>query len=313
MTKCLLKRRISVEFTTQSGPAKCANTKRGLTHSLDHSEEGLAMKATQAGTHGHQRGGKKSPTYLAWDGMIQRVRWPAYIEQGITVSERWRDFGNFLADMGEKPEGLCLGRVGGQGNYEPGNVQWMTRSEVLKNRTRTSASLDNLKLGQVGPPPTHGHARREAKSPTYATWTAMIHRTTNPDAKAYPHYGGRGITACERWRNSFEAFLADMGERPDGLELDRYPDNDGGYWCGHCEECARLGRPANCRWATRAEQMRNTRSTRFLTYNGKTQCLTDWAAEIGLSLDGLRERLKKGLSVEEALTRPRTPRGRWAK
>jgi hypothetical protein len=271
------------------------------------------MKATQGNKshpkHGHNRRGKKSPTYNAWDAMIQRVRLSAYAEQGVTVADRWRKFENFLEDMGEKPEGLRLGREGNTGNYEPGNVRWMTVSELLKMRTRTSASLDNLKPGLTGQL-THGHSRRDEKSPTYSVWQGVLQRTTNLKSPAYPHYGGRGITVCERWRGSFEAFLADMGERPDGLELDRYPDNDGGYWCGHCDECVRLGHPANCRWATRGEQMRNTRATRFLAFNGKTQCLTDWAAEIGLSPDGLRERLKKGMPVEEALTRPRQRRGR---
>lgn len=82
---------------------------------------------------------------------------------------------------------------------------------------------------------------------TYEAWKHMIQRCTNPHAKHFSYYGGRGITVCERWLSSFENFLADMGERPPGLTLDRYPDNDGNY------------EPDNCRWATWTQQAANRR------------------------------------------------------
>jgi hypothetical protein len=128
-------------------------------------------------------------------------------------------------------------------------------------------------------------------------WQNMRARCTNPNNPRYADYGGRGIHVCERW-NDYANFLADMGRRPGrGYSIERI-DNDGPY------------SPENCRWATNLEQRRNTRQTRTLTFNGKTQCLTDWAAETGISIDGLRARLKAGLSVEEALTRPV---GRWVR
>jgi hypothetical protein len=89
---------------------------------------------------------------------------------------------------------------------------------------------------------THGMS----ESREYASWRAMIERCTNPHKAHYEYYGGRGIKVCDRWLQSFEAFYADMGPRPEGTTLDRR-ETDGNY------------EPGNCRWATRSEQQQNTR------------------------------------------------------
>ena len=94
----------------------------------------------------------------------------------------------------------------------------------------------------------HGHARRAKHHPLYVVWTSMMKRCSNTACKDWPNYGGRGITVCAEWRNSFDAFLADMGPRPDGTSLDRM-NNDGNY------------EPCNCRWATRIEQNHNQRKS----------------------------------------------------
>lgn len=95
--------------------------------------------------------------------------------------------------------------------------------------------------------PVHGHSvgARGKRTPTYYSWQNMHARCRYPSVAMYPHYGGRGITVCERW-SSFASFLADMGERPAGTTLDRI-DSDGNY------------EPGNCRWSTRKVQNQNKR------------------------------------------------------
>jgi hypothetical protein len=137
----------------------------------------------------------------------------------------------------------------------------------------------------------HGQARRGKKTGAYNSWISMFTRCYNPSCEEYHNYGGRGITICERWWK-FENFYADMGDRPEGMEIDRFPDNDGNY------------EPGNCRWATKPQQMRNTRVNRLIEFRGRAQCLQDWAKETGLSAPVLHYRLRVGWSVEQALTTP---------
>lgn len=128
-------------------------------------------------------------------------------------------------------------------------------------------------------------------TPTHYSWRAMRTRCDNPNFKYFSYYGGRGITYCPAWK-TYEGFLADMGERPEGTTLDRI-DSDGNY------------EPANCRWATKSEQMRNRRSITMLTYMDRTQPLAVWAREIGIRRQSLRNRLDRGWTVEQALSTPK--------
>ncbi len=91
--------------------------------------------------------------------------------------------------------------------------------------------------------PTHGHTAHYRMSRTYHTWRGMIQRTSNPKASNYSRFGGKGIRVCSRWK-TFANFLADMGERPLGMTLDR-KDGKRGYY------------RQNCRWATHEQQMAN--------------------------------------------------------
>lgn len=119
---------------------------------------------------------------------------------------------------------------------------------------------------------------------THNSWLNMKLRCKNN-----PLYVERGITVCERWATSFRKFLEDMGERPDGTTLER-KNNDGGY------------EPANCRWATPAEQSRNKKSNIMLTFRGETKCLQDWAVELRIHHVTIMSRLRKGWPVERALS-----------
>lgn len=133
----------------------------------------------------------------------------------------------------------------------------------------------------------------------------MKERCYNPKVDKYPDYGGRGITVCDRWLEAegqgFLNFLADMGYLPTPKhELDR-KDVNGNY------------EPGNCRWATRKEQMRNTRCSRNLTHNGKTQCVAAWAEELGIKAPMILARLKYGWSAERTLTTPTNTKFRKGK
>ena len=125
----------------------------------------------------------------------------------------------------------------------------------------------------------------------YVVWESMKDRCFNLNCAAYKNYGGRGITVCDEWRNNFKSFYywAMSHGYTDELTIDRI-DVNGNY------------EPSNCRWITLREQAGNKRSNRILTHNGKSQCLSYWARECGLKVSTLAERLRRGWTIERALT-----------
>jgi len=138
----------------------------------------------------------------------------------------------------------------------------------------------------------HGYKTAGKYSPEYSIWMNLRARCNNPKNNRYDSYGARGIKVCDRWMADFVNFLEDMGRRPSKAHsIDRI-DNDGNY------------EPGNCRWATRKEQCRNRRSSRFLEFNGQVKTAAEWAEEVGIEQSTLNLRLKYGWSVERALTQP---------
>lgn len=127
-------------------------------------------------------------------------------------------------------------------------------------------------------------------TPEYESWRGMKERCYNPNNKRYEDYGGKGIKVCARWKD-FSNFYADMGDRPKGTTLDRYPDKYGNY------------EPSNCRWGTEQEQVRNKTNNVLITFNGQTKCMAEWAEFYNLEYATLKCRLRRyKWPIEKALT-----------
>ncbi len=138
----------------------------------------------------------------------------------------------------------------------------------------------------------HGACSGGERSPEYGVWSHMRRRCLNPEDPDYPDYGGRGITVCSEWAESFAAFLCDMGPRPDATSIDRI-NNCKGY------------APGNCRWATAVQQSRNRRSNRTVVVHGHQYLLIELAEEYGIPYNMLQRRVWRGMPIEKALSRVR--------
>lgn len=127
----------------------------------------------------------------------------------------------------------------------------------------------------------------KAIPPLYSVWQSMRRRCLTPTTKQFSDYGGRGISICPEW-DSYEAFARDMGSRPPGSTLERI-DTNGNY------------EPSNCRWATRKEQQRNQRWTRFVEIGGNRYKAVELAEINGLKTDTVIERAAAGLPYEQVI------------
>lgn len=139
----------------------------------------------------------------------------------------------------------------------------------------------------------HGDTHKDL----YNVWVNMRQRINNPKNKAYKNYGGRGISICEEWNDyiNFRNWALENGYR-NGLSIDRIDVN--GNYC-----------PENCRWADFETQQNNKRYNRLISYNGKTQTITQWSKEIGINRNTLEGRLKSGWRIEDALTKDKCEKG----
>lgn len=175
-----------------------------------------------------------------------------------------------------------------------GSVKWMCECECgVKSlvsgtslNTGTSVSCGCYQKEIAKSNTTHGLS----SSREYNSWCSMKARCTNPKNPGYKYYGGRGIKVCDRWVNSFDNFLLDMGQRPSIKHtIDRHPDINGDYT------------PTNCRWGTKPEQSRGTRRNIHCKYNGKTMVLQDWAKKIGVPHNSMLYHVQKGTPFEEIM------------
>jgi len=167
---------------------------------------------------------------------------------------------------------------------ECGQIKEINGSNLRAGRTQSCGCLRDERTRQA----VGSHAMSGSR--IYRQWSMMLDRCRNPRSQFFSRYGGRGIQVCDRW-HKFEAFYADMGDRPAGKTLDRI-NNDGDY------------EPANCRWATPKEQCNNKALNRLLTLRGRTQTLSQWAIELGVNESTLRTRVGRGWSDERVLTQP---------
>lgn len=167
-----------------------------------------------------------------------------------------------------------------------GGVIILQRGSLISGNTKTCGCKTNdLKS-------THGHKRnvpgaKYRGSKTYVCWAAMKSRCSNPRHKNWKDYGGRGIKVCEEWMQ-FENFLNDMGERPDGMTIERLDNN-----LGYCK--------SNCRWVRNETQQMNRRNNLRITIKGETKIASEWARVAGINKETFLRRVHAGWPSEQLL------------
>lgn len=157
---------------------------------------------------------------------------------------------------------------------ECGNLTVARQEDLRSGNTKSCGCIQREKARD------RLHTHGQAKSQIYKLWIQMKQRCFNPNDDKFPQYGARGITVCDRWRDSFEAFVEDMGPRPKGHSLDR-TDNDGDYG------------PDNCRWASSRTQSRNTSKNIWVTHRGQRMVASDFADIMGISSKSLYKAMSK--------------------
>ena len=192
------------------------------------------------------------------------------------------NMGKFIDLTGQKFGRLTV--LSEAGIDKHGKVKWLCRCEC---GTQKAIDGTNLRRGvivscgclsrELLDKRNHKHGMYGA--PIHNAWKVMRRRCREINFISYKDYGGRGITVCERW-DKFENFYADMGDRPEGLSIERI-DNNGNYEL------------ANCKWATQKEQCRNKRNNRVIKYGGESKCVSAWAEELGINKNTLRDRLNR--------------------
>jgi len=189
---------------------------------------------------------------------------------------------SYFAKTGDKqrPYWNCKCACGNEG---------IVRGDILKDGGSKSCGCYEKDRSLI---PLPAYSYEEAYKKVKSVYKHMKQRCLNLNKTRFKDYGGRGIKICDRWLESFDNFLEDMGVPPSLLhQLDRL-DNDGDY-------C-----PENCRWTTTIKNNRNKRDNHTMTFEGKTQCLTSWAEDLLMNKSTLSKRKRMGWSDEKALSTP---------
>jgi hypothetical protein len=189
----------------------------------------------------------------------------------LTVIERAE---NYVSPKGVKQtQWLC--------QCECGNTVIVTAQKLKSGSTKSCGCYIHDKVTKHG----------MWKSRIYSIWRNIKCRCNNPNATHYDCYGGRGITVCNEWRQSFQAFYdwAMANGYKDGLTIDRI-DNNKGY------------SPDNCRWVSMKMQSNNTRATHIIEFNGERHSISEWAEKLEINKNTLSNRILRGWNIEKALT-----------
>lgn len=199
-------------------------------------------------------------------------------------------------DLAGRRFGLLVANVLNLARSKYGKTQWDCKCDCGRTLTVLSNSLLSdraLSCGCVGREKTvkRNTTHNKSKTSEYGIYHAMLKRCYNANTQQYFNYGGRGIKICERWLESFENFLEDMGERPSvNHSIDRI-DNDGDYT------------PENCRWATYIVQCRNKNNNRLIKYKGAIKTAMEWSEITGVRYTTLIRRLNKGMVLDKVFER----------
>lgn len=170
-----------------------------------------------------------------------------------------------------------------------GNEKEVVYMDLKKGDTKSCGCL--LRYSQIYGSIKHGYTINGIIRPEYGIWLTMKNRCNNRSVKCFKHYGGRGVKVCDRWMESFDNFISDMGNRPTVKHsLDRFPDNDGDYTI------------LNCRWATKEEQGSNKRNNKWIEFNGKRFIQAEWARILNMDVRKLHYHLSR-MNINEVIAR----------
>jgi hypothetical protein len=170
-------------------------------------------------------------------------------------------------------------------NYSCGHQNDVPAGAVLASKTGLCNNCSN----RIPTTLEHGHAPRSGESNTYSSWLSMRRRCNSPDNNRYQHYGGKGVTVCDRWDKSFPDFLKDMGECPEGYSIDRIDITK-----GYCKD--------NCQWSNDVVQANNKSNVKLISNGLESWSLRRWCIKLGLDYKNAWYKLNtKGLSVSDVL------------